>query len=251
MLIAFTARDVLHIFVVGPTVLLLLYWVWPWLLARSIRANYDGSGGWLYRNVSNVLVGLLFLFAFCLFLALVWGDDKRGLWDTEAALTAIAVAAGVSYGYIRLIAPAFWPAFLPVDPETGAWNNVRETDLTIRAGRPWPIFIVVHNTSIAPWGNYRITVEFKGVGNWFRIDHERDDVPISKIWGWKTKELRIIPEQFKAQVQAGNTLAVGESQTIRFLVTAPSPGRFTARISMVCDGRLGESRRELPLNVVE
>jgi hypothetical protein len=243
----------LQIIVALPLSFLLLYWIWPSILGWSIRRSSEGKwGGWIHGHVGPVIIGLSFILAIGLGSWFVLADKEKSWTDPEPAVSGLGIAAGAVFAYSRLFPPAFWPSFYEVINfhTTGEWKGPKLTEISIGQGQFWPIFMEVHNAGMTPWNNYRITVDFQEGG--CQVYPEHPQVAASLRWQWKTV-FRLTGEgQQFLQVQATNTLSVAEPQTIRFVVKAPDKGgRFKVRIKVVADGRLGESRRDLVINVVE
>lgn len=220
-----------------------LYLLWPIILARAIRRNPDEGGEKCGERLIFVGIALVVIF----YLTLVLPDCQRSWVDAEPAISAVLITVAIFFGYGRFLPSSFYSAYLQVTNwSTGEWDQRRLSELTIEKGKLWPIFLVVHNTGIASWNNYRITVEFKDD---FEVFAELDGFPSSKTWAWKTKGLRISKKPCWVQLQATNVLAIGEPQTLRFLVKSDKLGKFKVKIRVVSDGRPGERRQSLWLNV--
>ena len=231
-------------------VLAFLQWVWPSLLGWSIRRGSTGGfGGWIANYVAVAIFFLSILFAGGL-AALLKVTDKDSSWtDTQPALTGLGITLGLVFAFSRLAPPAFWASFREVKTD-GSYDRSKLAELELPAGGWCPIFLEVHNASISAWSNYRITVSFEDGGCELRPAH--DHVPASESWEWKTEFRPHAPGQPFLQVQGGNTLAVAEPQTVRFVARTPDgPRRFRAKIALVADGRVGESRRSLWVKVRE
>lgn len=229
--------------------LLVLAWGWPRLLGWSIRGGVETPRAFIHRYTGETLLLLAAVFAVGLNALFVVSNEAWQWTDVEPAVTALAVVAAVIFGYAKLYPPSFLPVYYTVlDLKTGNWIEDRVTELEVPCGQVWPIFILVYNVGIAPWSNYRITVTADD--DEFHAYHEHSFYPNSKDWAWRTKELRVHEEIGQVQVPADNTLAVGEPQTIRFLLKVPNAaGRYRVTISMVAEGHLSESKRNLWLSV--
>ena len=238
-----------QVFIALFATLLILWVLWPHFVIWAIRQKRTGGlGEKIHTNIGAVVIVVAGVLALALAAIFVVLDDDRSWLDAEPSVTAIGIVVGVVFVYSRLVPPAFWPSFYRVvDFSTGEWEQKYLTELDIGEGQWWPIFVEVHNTGVTPWNNYRITVRFEG-GFRLRLDHS--SVPASKTWAWPTEFRRAGHRQDFLQVQGGNTLAVAEPQTIRFVVHPPNiGGRYKVLISVVADGRLSESRRVLWVNV--
>ncbi len=240
-----------QVFIALAATLLILWVLWPRFVVWAIgRKQTGGLGEKIHDNIGAVVIVLAGVLAVALAAIFVLLDDDRSWLDPEPSVTAIGVVVGVVFVYSRLFPPAFWPSFYQVvNFSTGDWERTYLTELDIGLDRPWAIFVEVHNTGVTPWNNYRVTVEFQGG---FQLLPKIGSVPASDSWVWPTQfRPRGIRQDF-LQVQAGNTLAVAEAQTLRFVASSPrASGRYKVVVKVVADGRLSESRRELWVNVID
>ena len=233
-------------------VTLLILWVlWPHFVIWAIKQKRTNAWGEkVHNNIGAVVIVVAGVLALALAAIFVLLDDDRSWLDPEPSVTAIGAVVGVVFVYSRLVPPAFWPSFYRVvNFSTGDWERTYLTELDIGLDRPWAIFMEVHNTGVTPWNNYRVTVEFQGG---FQLLPRIGSVPASDSWVWPTRFRPQGIRQDFLQVQAGNTLAVAEPQTLRFVASSPRvSGRYKVVVKVVADGRLSESRRELWVNVID
>ncbi|MBA7639077.1 hypothetical protein ES703_46735 [subsurface metagenome] len=243
MFITFTVGDIMIIVFSFLFWFLFVFLLWPLIVSHAIKRNPEEGGEKCGERF--LVIGILVFASF--YLPLVLSDAQRSWMDTEPAITAILITAAIFFSYSRFLPSSFYAAYVEVTNfETGDWNKKRLRELTIERGKFWPIFLVVHNTGIAPWNNYRITVEF---GDKFEAKVEMDDFPNSETWGWMNKDLRIGERPCWVQVQRTNVLVIGEPQTLRFFIRSDKVGRFKLRMRVVSDSRPGERRQTLWLNV--
>jgi hypothetical protein len=236
-----------------------LQWGWPIIVAWAIQGKHgEGWSRFVHDNIGYTLVAISGLGVVLTALAIVgFSGNESGRWgwdDPEPALAAFAGVAGVVFAVSRLFPPQFWPSFYAVwDYESGAWTAGKKlTELVVGTDGYWAIFLEVHNASVSAWSNYRITIDFRREGEWV-LYPSHSEVPASFRWEWPTVFRRTRDgDQPFLQVQAGNTLAVAEPQTIRFVAKTPKKaGDYRIHIALVADGRLGEIRKTLPIRVVE
>ena len=222
---------------------------WPLVLQWSVGRGAEGkAGGIIARKAGHFLILLSAAIAAGLGSALVVEDDNLSWFDPEPAVAALAVAVGVVFAFSRLFPPAFWINFHDVTDFDGKgdWNPGGRPQLQIGRGQWWAVFMKVYNAGIVPWANYRITVKFDGCS----LHPKHDSIPASDHWAWPTMFRPLGQQQDFLQVQATNTLVVAEAQTMRFVVKAPDQaGKCTVVVSVVADGRLGESKSELKIDV--
>jgi len=238
-----------QIIVLLPVSFMLLFGVWPCVLGWSIRrGSEDKCGDCIQRYAGHVIVALSFLLAIGLGTWFVRADKEKSWTDPEPAVAAVGIAVGAVFAYSRLVPPAFCANFLEViDVSTGEWRRPKLKKLKIGKGQLWPIFIEVHNACITAWSSYRITVEFQE-GNC----EVYPDPPEGSRWQWKTTFRSEAQGKQLLQLLQTNALAVGETKAIRFMAKAPDKvTEFKVRIWVVADGRLGESRRDLVIKVVD
>jgi len=244
---------VVQIVVALPLSLVILYLVWPRVLGWSIRRSSERKwGGCLHVHAGLTILVLSFAFAIALGSWFVKADGKKSWTDPEPAVAALAIAVGAVFAYSRLLPPAFWPSFYEVMDfsDAGQWKGPKISKLRVGRGQLWPIFMEIHNACITPWNNYRTTVDFQE--GCCQLYPEHDEVRASFHWQWKTEFRPVGRGQQFLQVQGTNTLSVGEPQTIRFVARTPDKsGAFKVRITVVADGRLGESRGHLTIDVVD
>ncbi len=241
-----------QVFIALAVSLLLLWSLWPRFVSWTVQNAADGNVAEKIRNrIGPILIVTAGVAATLLAAVFYQADDKTPWSEPEPAVTALGVVAGVVFVYSRLFPPAFSASFYRVvDFSTGDWQPAKLEELDIGLGHEWPIFLEVQNTGVAPWNNYRVTVAFRG--GFHLWSNPRPSVGASYSWAWPTQFRPTGRFQDFLQVQAGNTLAVAESQTLRFLVSPPlEAGRYKVDVSVVADGRLSESRRVLWVNVKE
>ncbi|MBI4199760.1 MAG: hypothetical protein HY535_04745 [Chloroflexi bacterium] len=224
-------------------VFVLLNWGWPWRLKFKIRRT--GKSGETPRELI-FWVGLLITLGWLV----LYKTSEASLLEAEPAVTTLVILGALLLGYGRFYPPVFFPAYQRVtDIQDGHFDIAKLEALSYPKGTMIPVFLVVYNVGIAPWGNYRITVEFP---EQFLIYRESPEIPASKGWLWKTQQFAQFSEYRPAllQVQGQNTLAVGEPHAIRFVTRTPiETGTYTIGLRVVADGRLGEAKRSLRIQV--
>ena len=201
------------------------------------------------ERYSGWVIAIAMVYAVALAAALISWDDDRSWWDTESAVTAIVLTAGVLFAYSKVFPTKFFVAFQEVDFATANWSIERQLEISVPTDSRWPIFLVVHNTGISSWHNFRITVEFD---NDFVPMISHPTVPKSDEWDWETAGMKFGKNPPWIQIQRSTPLTVGEPQTLRFVLRTPSKtGKYKVGVKAVSDVRIGESEQTLWLNVVD
>jgi len=243
MIVTLTAKDIMQIFIFVGAGFLFIHWVWPWILKELIQRRHrvEKYSGWLLA----IAMG----YAVVMATVLIFLDDKYSWWDTEPAVTATVLTAGVLFAYSKAFPTKFFAAFQEVDLQTDSWHTERKLELTVPKNSKWPIFLVVHNTGISSWNHCRVTVEFDDA---FLPMVNDLTVPESYDWDWATAGMKIGENPPWIQIQRDGPLTVGEPQTFRFLLQIPSKqGRYRMGVKVVSDIRIGESEQPLWVNVVD
>lgn len=217
------------VLVTGLGIVFTLHVLWPTFMQLSIKARPD-SGEELGQHVwimAAIFIAIMYPILVC--------SNPGWNWNSpEAAINSIVATVAIIFGYGQLMPSPFFPAFEQLDLK-------RVNRLTVQRGQDTTVKLVVHNTGIVSWGQFRIALEAKledGIKFCLNVDSN------------KLGTLRTMSDDTLIQKNA-DLLAVGAPAVLFFNLKADRVGEFRLRVKVSSGLRPGEKlNRSLRLIVV-
>lgn len=218
MPLAFTARDIVHVLLTGLGIVVVLHLFWPNFLRLVIRKNPEVA-----EEFGEKIYLLAGMFVALMYVLLVRFNKDWGIWDAEPALTALVATVAIMFGYGQLMTSPYFPSFEQQRLE-------RKSRLSVEKGQVTNVRMIVHNTGIVAWKDFRISLEA-----------EQEDGIAFTLGRQDARGMSTMNNATLVQKNA-SLLAVGEPAVLTFDVLANKVGEFRLRVKVATDLRPGEKR---------
>lgn len=206
-----------------------LHYLWPKLVEAGIRRS-PVTGGEKVGEKVWVVGGFWIVLIYALLLVSNPDWDWR---DTEPAISAVVATVAIMYGYGQTMPAPSYVAFYGDDGKT----RVKEQSVT--ALSPTLVTVVVHNTGIAAWKLFRVTVEVDETSgiHFFESSNVKEtgeEPPVT------THKNLVIPKGRNQATIELPLLVVGEPGLCHLYVLGTLEGTYTVRVRIASDIRPGE-----------